>query len=116
MGKMSKRLETRLKRKKRIRIRVSGSKDRPRVSVFRSAKNVYAQAIDDDSGVTLVSINSFKDKERVGVGGCTEMGKKFGQEMLAKQITAIVFDKNGYAYHGRVKAFADGMRDAGISF
>ena len=97
-------------------MRIVGSEARPRVSIFRSANNIYVQAIDDEAGKTLASINSFKDGGKAGITVCSALGKHLGEQMLSKQISKIVFDKNGYAYHGRVKAFAEGMREAGLQF
>ena len=110
--------EQREKRKLRIRKKVAGSTGRPRLSVFRSANHVYAQVIDDDRGVTLASAHSYKKgaKARTNIPACTELGKKLAEACMAKNITTVVFDKNGYAYHGRVKAFADGAREGGLIF
>ena len=112
----SKKVENRAKRKNRIRKKVSGSVERPRVSIFKSSKHINAQLINDDAGVTLVSINSYGKDGRCVVADCKTLGKTFGEACLEKKISKIVFDKNGYAYHGRVKAFADGVREAGIDF
>lgn len=108
----------RLKRKKRIRKKVQGTASKPRLSVFRSASHIYAQVIDDDSGVTLASINSYKkgESKRAGVEGCAELGKKLAEICKTKEISKVVFDKNGYAFHGRVKALADGAREGGLQF
>ena len=106
------------RRKKRIRKKINGTAERPRLSVFRSARHVYAQVIDDVQHQTLVSISSFGKGERAkaDVAGCKELGKKLASKCLQKKIATMVFDRNGYVYHGRVKALADGMREGGVSF
>lgn len=116
MATQSKRVALRLRRKMRIRKRVNGTEARPRLSFFRSTKHVYAQVIDDNSGRTLVSINSFGEKLRAGVDSCTELGKKLAGLCEKANIKEVVFDKNGFTYHGRVKAFADGAREGGLKF
>jgi len=118
MSKMNEKQALRLKRKKRIRKKLEGTSARPRLSVCRSARHVYAQVIDDLSGKTLASVNSFNKGEaaRAGIDVCTELGKKLAASCKTKNITQVVFDKNGYAYHGRVKAFADGAREGGLQF
>lgn len=118
MSRIEQKKVLRLKRKKRIRKKVQGTATKPRLSVFRSASHIYAQVIDDDSGVTLASINSYKkgESKRAGVEGCTELGKKLAEICKTKEISKVVFDKNGYAFHGRVKALADGAREGGLQF
>jgi large subunit ribosomal protein L18 len=109
----------RYKRKQRIRNNVSGTVARPRLSVFRSARHVYAQVIDDISGNTLVSVGTQSKKnmdKRADMETCTSLGKSLAEKCKEKKIDKVVFDKNGYAYHGRIKAFADGAREAGLSF
>ena len=108
----------RRKRKMRVRNKVSGTAERPRLSVFRSALHVYAQVIDDVAGKTLVSVHTFaKGKaDRAGVEKCTELGKALAGKCKEKKIASVVFDKGRFNYHGRVKAFADGAREAGLSF
>jgi len=108
----------RLKRHKRVRAKISGTPDRPRLNVFRSNANIYAQIIDDVHGVTLVSASSL-DKS-VEYGGNAEAARKVG-ELLAerakdKGITNVVFDRGGYVYHGRVQALAEGAREGGLEF
>jgi large subunit ribosomal protein L18 len=104
----------------RIRAKVSGTAQKPRLSVFRSNTDIYAQLIDDTTGTTLASANS-RQKEIVAVGGTkTEkslnVGKSLAQKATALGITACVFDRGGYLYHGRVKAVADGAREGGLKF
>lgn len=112
---------TRLKRKIRIRKRLQGTTDRPRLCVFRSARHIYAQVIDDREGRTLVSASSVeKDLHTEGVGAKQDqakyIGKKIAERAIADGITKVVFDRNGFIYHGRVKAVADGAREAGLEF
>ena len=112
----------RMGRKVSIRKRVSGTAERPRLSVFRSAKHVYAQAIDDVSGRVLAAASDTEEKLKAGVTGkpkkqrARAIGKAIGEKLLALKITAVVFDRNGFIYHGRVKEVADGARDAGLQF
>ena len=105
--------------KRRIRKTISGTSNRPRLSVFRSNKQIYAQIIDDVNGVTLASAASLKDKEAQKVNK-TEQAKLIGKkiaEMASKAgIADVIFDRNGYLYHGRVKALADSAREAGLKF
>lgn len=110
--------QLRLKRKRRIRKKISGTAERPRLSIFRSARHVYAQVIDDLSGKTLASVSSFdkSSQTRANKDQCTALGKKLAEECKSKNIEAVVFDKNGYAFHGRVEAFATGAREAGLKF
>ena len=122
MGKTSQRLVSRLKRKKRIRKTISGSKDRPRLSVFRSSKNIYAQIIDDDIASTLVSASTLDKefKEQAVQGKKLDIAKAVGilvgKRALDKGITKVIFDRNGFLYHGRIKALSDGAREAGLYF
>ncbi|WP_069659313.1 50S ribosomal protein L18 [Arcticibacter eurypsychrophilus] len=105
--------------KKGIRKRLSGSTDRPRLSVYRSNKGIYAQVIDDVTGKTLASASS-ASKEFSGTGNKVEQSKAVGKLVAEKAIAAgvnvVVFDRNGYLYHGRVKSLADGAREAGLNF
>ena len=109
----------RLRRHKRIRAKISGTAARPRLDVFRSNANIYAQIIDDDNGVTLLSASTL-DKEFEGYGGNKEAAKAVGT-MIAKRalergITEVVFDRGGYVYHGRVQALAEAAREGGLKF
>jgi large subunit ribosomal protein L18 len=108
----------RIKRKTRIRKKVFGTTERPRLSVFRSARHIYAQVIDDTKGVTLAHVHTFKkgSEERANKAVCTELGKKLAEVCKTKNITKVVFDKNGYAYHGRIMALAEGAREGGLDF
>ena len=109
--------EARLRRHRRVRGKISGTAARPRLDVFRSAKHIYAQVIDDEKGVTLVSASTM-DKDFEGFGGnveaATQIGKKIADRALAKGITEVVFDRGGFVYHGRVKALAEGAREGGL--
>ena len=111
--------KARLKRHARVRAKVSGSPERPRLNVFRSAKNIYAQLIDDVHGVTLCSASSM-DKDFEGKGGNKEAAHKVGlvlaQRAVEKGISEVVFDRSGYIYHGRVKELAEGAREGGLKF
>lgn len=108
----------RLKRHKRVRAKVSGTPDCPRLCVYRSEKNIYAQIIDDVSGTTLVSASSV-EKGFVG-GGNKEAAAKVGaliaERALEKKISNVVFDRGGFIYHGRIQALAESAREAGLTF
>lgn len=104
-------------RRSRVRSRVSGSPKRPRLSVFRSLSGIYAQLIDDESGQSLVSASSREVKLKGKKADVSkEVGKKLAEKAIARKITACVFDRGGYAYHGRVKALAEGAREGGLQF
>ena len=109
----------RLKRHKRVRAKVFGTPERPRLNVFRSEKNIYAQVIDDVAGNTLVSASSL-EKGFEGKGNNCEaaakVGEAIGQRAKDKGIDTVVFDRGGYLYHGRIKALAEGARKAGLEF
>lgn len=110
----------RIKRQTRIRKKIKGTTEQPRLSVFRSAKHIYAQIIDDSKGVTLVAAAS-NEKAMNGAQGdkcavAAQVGKLVAGRALEKGIKAVVFDRNGFLYHGRVKAVADGAREAGLIF
>ena len=111
--------KARLQRHKRVRAKISGTAERPRLDVFRSAKNIYAQVIDDVNGVTLVSAST-KDKDFQNYGGNVEAAKAIGEAVakraIEKGITEVVFDRGGYVYHGRVAALAEAAREAGLKF
>ena len=109
----------RLKRHKRVRAKVSGTPEMPRLNVFRSEKHIYAQIIDDVNGNTLCSASSV-EKDFEGLGSNKEAAKKVGlmvaERAKAKGIENVVFDRGGYIYHGRVKELADGAREGGLVF
>ncbi|MBM6921120.1 50S ribosomal protein L18 [Phocea massiliensis] len=111
--------EQRLKRHRRVRAKISGTAQRPRLNVFRSNKHIYAQLIDDVNGVTLASASTM-DKGFDGNGSNKEAARKVGQAIAKaaaeKNIEVVVFDRGGYLYHGRVKELADGARESGLKF
>ena len=110
------------RRKLRIRQKISGTSEQPRLSVFRSAKHIYAQVVDDVSGSTLAHASTLSRDVRTDVTEATksDAAKKVGQAiaklLLAKGISKVVFDRNGYLYHGRIRALADAAREAGLKF
>jgi large subunit ribosomal protein L18 len=122
MGSLSLRKKARIKRKKRIRKKLFGTQQRPRLSVFRSSKHIYAQVIDDTVGHTLTTASSLEKavKEQPKFDNKIAManfvGKLLGERTIEKGIDQVVFDRNGFLYHGRVKAVSDGAREAGLKF
>ncbi len=122
MGNTSSRLVSRLKRKKRIRKNIFGTQGRPRMSVFRSSKHIYAQIVDDTSGTTLVSASTldkeFKESKVEGKKAeiAKSVGSLIGKRALDKGITKVVLDRNGFLYHGRIKELSNGAREAGLKF
>ena len=117
----SEKVRKRTKRKGAIRKRINGTAERPRLTVFRSAKHIYAQAIDDVTGHVLASAGDLDPGVRESLSGpkkskARQIGKVIGEKLVAKKITAVVFDRNGFIYHGRVKEVADGAREAGLQF
>ena len=122
MGKISTRLVSRLKRQKRIRKRVTGTTERPRLCVFRSSTHIYAQIIDDVTRSTLASASTldkdFKENNNKSAGkdAATAIGRLVGARAIEKGISKVVFDRNGFLYHGRIKALSDGAREAGLNF
>jgi len=109
----------RLKRHKRVRGKISGTPERPRLAVYRSNSHISAQIIDDVNGVTLVSANTY-EKDFEGLGSNKEAARKVGNTLakraLEKGISAVVFDRGGYIYHGRVSELAEGAREGGLNF
>ena len=122
MGKINPRKGMRLKRKTRIRKKLSGSEARPRLSVFRSARHIYAQIIDDLQGVTLVSAGTLSPELKDKVSGlkkkeaAKEVGKLLADKAKSKGIERVIFDRNGFLYHGRVKSLAESCREHGLVF
>ncbi|MBW1889050.1 MAG: 50S ribosomal protein L18 [Deltaproteobacteria bacterium] len=122
MGSTNLRKVSRLKRKKSIRKRLSGTAERPRLSVFRSSRHIYAQLVDDVKGGTLVSAGSLEKDVRdtpkfeSKVAMAEHIGKLLAERAKEKGIEAVVFDRNGFLYHGRVKALSSGARKAGLKF
>lgn len=119
MKKLVEKNKRREKRKLRIRNIVKGTASRPRVSVFRSNKHLFAQVIDDEAGRTLVSVSdlekSFKEI-KITVEGVKTLGQALGMRLKEKKISTAVFDRNGFKYHGVIQSFADAVREAGIQF
>jgi len=120
---MSKETElARKRRHRRVRKKVVGTAERPRLNVFRSLKHIYAQVIDDDKGDTLVAASTLDPELREKLNGLTKteqaelVGKLVAERALALGIKKVVFDRGGYKYHGRVKALAEGSRKAGLEF
>ena len=114
--------KARIKKHLKVRKKISGTQEKPRLCVFRSTKHIYAQIIDDTKGHTLVAASSvepaFKSKYSNGgnVDTAKEVGKMIGEKALAKGIKNVVFDRGGYLYHGRVAALAEGARESGLEF
>lgn len=109
--------EKRQKIKRRVRRNIFGTTERPRLSVYRSNKEIYAQLIDDNTGVTLVSASSREKAEGANkTEKSTSVGKLVAEKALAKGIETVVFDRNGFVYHGRIKALAEGAREGGLKF
>jgi large subunit ribosomal protein L18 len=112
----------RIKRKNAIRMRITGTAERPRLSVFRSAKHVYAQAVDDTTGRVLASASDLEETLKGAISGkpkkerARAIGKAIGDKLKAAGVTSVVFDRNGFIFHGRIKEIADGARDAGLAF
>jgi large subunit ribosomal protein L18 len=122
MSKMNPRVSMRLKRKSRIRKNLSGTATRPRLSVFRSARHIYAQIIDDLTGITLVAAGTLSPEIRDKVGSLKkkdaahEVGKLLADKAKSKGIDQVVFDRNGFLYHGRIKSLAESCREHGLVF
>ena len=117
-----KRISCRQRRKKGIRKRIRGTAERPRLTVFRSAKHIYAQIIDDDRGITLCEASTrgkdVRDQLKYGgnVGAAKVIGETLAKRALMKEITTVRFDRSGYRYHGRVRALAEAARKTGLVF
>lgn len=120
MSRTSTRNIARAKRHLRLRRHISGTAERPRLNVYRSLSNIYAQVIDDVAGNTLVAASSLDKELNLAYGGnkdaAAAVGKLVAERALAKGIEAVVFDRGGYIYHGRVAALAEGAREAGLKF
>lgn len=118
MAKTMSRNDLRKKRHLRVRNKISGTPECPRLNVFRSSSHIYAQIIDDTKGVTLVSASSLELKLENGgnVEAAKKVGAEIGKRAIEKKIENVVFDRGGYIYHGRVKALAEAAREAGLKF
>lgn len=108
--------QRRLRRKRGIRKNLFGTPERPRLSVFRSQKHIYAQVIDDVAGRTLAAVNSADVDKSATVDGAAEVGKALAEKAKAAGIEEVAFDRSGYRYHGRIKALADAAREGGLKF
>jgi large subunit ribosomal protein L18 len=122
MSSLDEKKQARLKRKQRIRKKLAGTAERPRLCVFRSARHIYAQIIDDTCGQTMVATStldsSIKEQGNFDnkVAKANYIGKLLAEKALSKGIKKVVFDRNGFLYHGRIKAVSDGAREAGLDF
>jgi large subunit ribosomal protein L18 len=119
LKKMPDKERKRLKRKIHIRKTLSGTAAKPRLTVFRSNKRLYMQVVDDTAGVTLASASTLEKENReikANAEGAAKLGEIMGKRLVEKNIKTVVFDRNGYLYHGLVKAMADGARKAGVEF
>lgn len=114
----SHRLKARQKNKARIRKKVNGTGERPRLTIYRSGKHMYAQIVDDAKQTTLVALSTQKlnVKSKASCEGAKALGEALAKKAIEKDIKAVVFDRSGYVYHGRVKALADGAREGGLNF
>ena len=112
----NKRNEIRKRIHTRIREKLSGTAERPRLNIYRSVNHIYAQVIDDQAGATLVAASTIKLKTGGNVAAAKEIGKQIAELAVAKGIKKVVFDRGGYLYHGRIKALADAAREAGLEF
>jgi len=118
MKKLVEKARKRLKRKASIRKKLAGTAERPRLSVYKSNRHTYVQAVDDVAGVTVAAASNLEKEARAGQNKVAEMealGARVAARLKEKQVSAVVFDRNGYKYHGKVKAIADGARKAGIA-
>lgn len=110
-------LAARLTKKARIRKKVNGTQERPRLCVYRSGRHIYAQIVDDAAGKTLFSTSSLKMGDKLsGKEQATKVGQEIAKLAKTKSVESVVFDRNGYLYHGRVKALAEGAREGGLKF
>jgi len=122
VGNLSSKNSSRLKRQQRVRRKIRGSSERPRLNVFKSSKHIHAQLIDDEKGVTLLAVSTITPSLKSGFkySGNIDAAKAVGSELaklaLKNDITTIVFDRNGFLYHGRVRALAEAAREQGLSF
>lgn len=114
---MAGKMQKRLKRRKRLRGKIVGSKERPRLSVFRSDKHIYAQLIDDEKGITLASASSSEIKDELTKKEkARKVGRVLAQKAIKAKIKKVAFDRGGFKYHGRVAALAEGAREGGLEF
>lgn len=116
MSKLKKKITNRLKRHKKIRTRVFGTKDIPRLSLYKSNKYVYAQLIDDNEGSTIVSVSTDSKGKKTTTEKAKLAGEEIAKKAIDKNIKKVVFDRGGFTYKGKIKAFAEGARDGGLKF
>lgn len=116
MSKTNEKIKSREKRHKKIRARISGTKETPRLSLYKSNKRIYAQLIDDNGGNTIVSTLTDSKKGKTMTEKATAAGKEIAKKAIAKKIEKVVFDRGGFLYAGKIKAFADGAREGGLKF
>lgn len=116
MNKIKKKITSRLQRHKKIRARVFGTKEIPRLSLYKSNKRIYAQVIDDENGTTIVSILTDPKKGKTITEKAKIAGEEIAKKAIEKKIKKVVFDRGGFLYTGKVKAFADGAREGGLKF
>ena len=119
MSRVQDRKQRRTRIKRRFRAGVQGTANRPRLSVYRSLRHVYAQVIDDEQGVTVVSASTLENAESSGTGNCEAgkaLGKLVAERAKEKGVETVVFDRGGFRYHGVIRAIADGAREAGLKF
>lgn len=116
----SKKIQKRTLRRARVRAKISGTAKKPRLSVFRSNRHIYAQLIDDAAGLTLAQFSDLSEGKKIKsakkIDSAKKVGEALGKKILEKGFKKIVFDRGGYKYHGRVKALAEGLRAAGVEF
>ena len=113
---MATKTQSRLSRKRRIRARMKGTAERPRLTVYRSLTQLSAQVVDDQTGRTLCSASTKEVKAKMTVEGAKKVGELIGKKAKEAGVSAVVFDRNAYKYHGRVKALAEGARESGLQF
>ena len=113
---MTTKIERRIKIKYRVRNKISGTAERPRMSVFRSNKQIYVQVINDLTGMTLASASSLGLEKMAKIDQAKKVGELVAEKAKAAGVESVVFDRNGYLYHGRVQALADGAREGGLKF
>ena len=122
MGKENPRMVARERRKKRSRDKIRGTSERPRLCVFRSSKHIYAQVIDDQQGKTLAAASTLSKEisgsleKSANIAAAKQVGEMVARRAVERNVTKVVFDRNGFLYHGRVKALADAAREAGLQF
>jgi len=117
---LSRKVKARLARRKRVRLKVLGTPEKPRLNIFRSARHIYVQLIDDTEARTLIAACSLspelKDEPKGNIAGAKKVGELIAKKAVEKGITKVVFDRNGFKYHGQVKAVADAAREGGLKF